>query len=199
MTANAKTRYTKDGSRELKYAKKKEGTPSRKKVRKTPRERLKITKEEYNLKGKEAAKILNEQLKIKEQKELEATRNKIKNAKDPLFDRESFMKGYHFSRVDMENKYYPNLKGWTGESPLHKFLTEEMEQCRGTIDKKIPFLDKPAASETQCWKEKEKLMKKYDEYSSEAFNQKMGIKRDRFEQDQEQEFKRYGTETDREA
>ena len=195
MTANVKTRYTKDGSRQLKQG----GKTSRKKVRKTPRERLKITKEEYNLKGKEAARILNEQLKIKEQKELEATRNKIKNAKDPLFDRESFMKGYHLTKVDMENKYYPNLKGRTGESPLHKFLTEEMEQCRGTIDKKIPELEQPAASETQCWKGKEELMKKYDEYSQEVFDRKMNLKSDRFEQDQEQKFKRYGTETDREA
>ena len=195
MTVNVKTRYTKDGSRNLKQG----GTTSRIPVKKQKEERLKIKKEENRKEGQEAARVLNEQLKIKREKELEDTRSKIKNAKDPSFDRESFMKGYHFSKVDMENKYYPNLKGWTGESPLHKFLTEEMDQCRGTIDKKIPFLDKPAASETQCWKEKEKLMKKYDEYSSEAFNQKMGIKRDRFEQDQEQEFKRYGTETDREA
>ncbi len=195
MTANVKTRYTKDGSRQLKQG----GKTSRKKVRKTPRERLKITKEEYNLKGKEAARILNEQLKIKEQKELEATRNKIKNAKDPLFDRESFMKEYHLTMVDMENKYWPNLDGWTGESPLHIFLTEEMEQCKGTIDKKIPAFDQPAASETQCWKGKSELMKKYDEYSQEVFDRKMNLKSDRFEQDQEQKFKRYGTETDREA
>jgi len=177
MTANVKTRYTKDGSRQLKQG----GTTSRIPVKKQKEERLKIKKEENRKEGQEAARILNEQLQIKKEKELEDTRSKIKNAKDLSFDRDLFIQRYHFTLKEMRDKYYPNLDAWEGEqSPFRKFLDEEVNQCKGT--------------ETQCWEEKDKLMNKYDEYRKEDQAQKLQRKRDKMLEDKG--FTRdYGTDS----
>ena len=188
MTVNVKTRYTKDGSRNLKQG----GTTSRIPVKKQKEERLKIKKEENRKEGQEAARILNEQLQIKKEKELEDTRSKIKNAKDLSFDRDLFIQRYHFTLKEMRDKYYPNLDAWEGEqSPFGKFFDEESDQCKDTTEYKSKNMP---VHETQCWKEKDKLMNKYDEYRKEDSDQKYQRKKDKMLEDKG--FTRdYGTDS----
>lgn len=185
MTVNAKTRYTKDGSRKLKQG----GTTSRIPIKKRKEERLRIKKEETGKKGREAARVLNEQLEIKEEKRLEAIRNKITETEDPLFDHELFIQDYH--RLQIENeKYWKKLWSLGRE--------ERNAEIDAILDNKekdspiIEFMDKweYQRESTPGSKEMNRLMKEYDKYIDEDNKQKKERKEEKEAEEDEREYRR---------
>ena len=160
MTANAKTRYTKDGSRKLKQG----GKTSRKSARERGREKLRIKKEEAGKRGREAAKVLNEQLKIKEETENETIRNSIKEGeKDFGFDREEFIQDYHRTSLAQDILFHKNrLQGKEYDkdevTPLSEFLDRWIPQ--GLFD------------ENPKGKEMMKIKKSYDKLDKAMRKQK---------------------------
>ena len=168
MTVNAKTRYTKDGSRKLKQG----GKTSRKSAKESGREKLRIKKEEAGKRGREAAKVLNEQLKIKEETKNKTIRNSIKEGeKDYGFDREEFIQDYHRSITAQEIKFHKDrLQGKEYDrdekTPLSEFMDrwipqglfkknpagEEMMKIKKSYDKLNKAMDKQETEEHLKWK-----------------------------------------------
>ena len=174
MTVNAKTRYTKDGSRKLKQG----GTTSRIPIKNRKEERLRIKKEEAGKKGREAAKVLNEQLKIKEETKLEAIRNKVTETEDPLFDRELFIQDYH--RLQIESaKYWKKL--WSLGREQRNAEIDAILDNKEKDSPIIAFMNKweYQRESTPGSKEMNRLMKEYDKYIDEDIKQKKERKEER--------------------
>ena len=160
MTVNVKTRYTKDGSRELKQG----GTTSRKSAKESGREKLRIKKEEAGRKGREAARVLNEQLKTKEETKNETIRNSIKEGeKDFGFDREEFIQDYHRSIIAENIKFHKDrLEG-------RKFDKDEKTPLGEFMDRWIP---QGLFRENKAGKEMQRIKKSYDKLSRAMAEQK---------------------------
>jgi hypothetical protein len=168
MTANAKTRYTKDGSRKLKQG----GKTSRKSAKESGREKLRIKKEEAGKRGREAAKVLNEQLKIKEDTKNETLRNSIKEGeRDFGFDSEEFIQDYHRSLTAHDIKFHKDLLQGkefdiSETTPLSQFLNrwqpqglyednptgKEMRRLKQSYDKLNKEMNKQKTEEHLKWK-----------------------------------------------
>lgn len=97
MTALTKTRYSKTGTRELKIGSKVTRIP----VKERAAHSLKIKKEEYREKGQEAARVLNKELKKKEEARLEAIRKGVTEGEEQghHFDSEEYIQDYHRTQV----------------------------------------------------------------------------------------------------
>jgi hypothetical protein len=185
MTVNAKTRYTKDGSRKLKQG----GTTSRIPVKKRKEERLRIKKEVAGEKGREAARVLNEQLKVKEEKRLEAVRNKVIETEDPLFDHELFIQDYHRLQIELD-KYWKKLFS-LGQEERTKEIDAFMDNKESDSPLRL-FMDKWQyhKERTPGSKEMNRLMKEYDKYVEEDIKQKKEFKKEKEAEEDERDYRR---------
>jgi hypothetical protein len=89
MTLKIQSRYRKTDS------KKTGGKTTRKSAKEYGREQLKVQHEADRVKGEEYVKVLNEGLKIKKEKVRQDALKKLRDAPDPLVDKELFIQDYH--------------------------------------------------------------------------------------------------------